>query len=54
MDRLFCALMLAAALLLCARTAARPDDQPVFFRMLYPQLMPDGTQEATQGEAVAL
>ena len=54
MDRLFCALLLGAALLLCARAAAGPAAQPVFYRMLYPQLMPEGVQEATQGEAVAL
>ncbi|MGN0997351.1 MAG: hypothetical protein ACI4PG_10630 [Candidatus Ventricola sp.] len=54
MDRLFCALMLAAALLLGVRAAAGPAAEPVFFRMLYPQLTPDGAQEATQGEAVAL
>ena len=52
MDRLFCALMLAAALMLCA--SAQPVAEPVFFRMLYPQLMPEDVQEATQGEAVAL
>ena len=54
MDRLFCALVLAGALLLCARAAVQPVAKPVFFRMIYPQLMPTAPQDATPGEAVAL
>lgn len=51
MGRFFSALILSAALLLPAREAAV---QPVFFSMLFPQLVPQPWLEATAGEAVYL
>jgi len=53
MDRLFVMLGLSALLALapvCGRQAA----QPVFFSMLFPQLMHTAQPEATPGEAVFL
>ena len=61
MGRLFSVSLTAllSALLLCAGLAladARAPEtaQPVFFRMIFPQLMPCGGAEATPGEAAAL
>lgn len=62
MDRILIALTVAAVLALGAGAglSAVPERgvQPVFFSMLFPQLMPDGTPggaaEATAGEAVPL
>ena len=51
MGRLFSVVLLSAVLLLPARGMHAPA-QPVFFSMLFPQLVPGG--EATPGEAVAL
>ena len=57
MGRLFSAVLLSAVLLLPAQKISAPA-QPVFFSMLFPQLMPDGTPggaaEATAGEVVPL
>ena len=53
MGRLFSAVLLAAVLLLPARQMSAPA-QPVFFSMLFPQLVPPGWLEATAGEAVFL
>lgn len=51
MGRFFSAAILSAALLLPAQEAAV---QPVFFSMLFPQLVPQPWLEATSGEAVFL
>lgn len=53
MGRLFFAVLLSAMLLLPAREMHVPA-QPVFFSMLFPQLVPPGWLEATAGEAVFL
>ena len=56
MGRLFSAvsaLVVSAVLLLPAHKAPAPA-QPVFFSMLFPQLVPQPWLEATAGEAVFL
>lgn len=53
MGRLFSAVLFLAVLLLPAQKMPAPA-QPVFFSMLFPQLVPEGWLEATPGEAVFL
>ena len=53
MGRLFSAVLLSAVLLLPAQKISAPA-QPVFFSLLFPQLVPPGWLEATAGEAVFL
>lgn len=53
MGRLFSAVLVSAVLLLPARGMPAPA-QPVFFSMLFPQLVPQQWLEATAGEAVFL
>ena len=53
MGRLFSAVLLSTLLLLPAQKISAPA-QPVFFSMLFPQLVPPGWLEATAGEAVFL
>ena len=53
MGRLFSAVLLSAVLLLPAQKISAPA-QPVFFSMLFPQLVPQPWLEATAGEAVFL
>ena len=53
MGRLFSAVLFSAVLLLPARSMPAPA-QPVFFSMLFPQLVPQQWLEATAGEAVFL
>lgn len=52
MGRFFSAAILSAALLLLPAQEAAV--QPVFFSMLFPQLVPQPWLEATPGEAVFL
>ena len=63
MDRLFCALVLTAAMIVSACVIAEnalEETQPVFFSMLFPQLMPEFAgetekgQDSTTGKAVML
>ncbi len=61
MDRFFCALMLCALLTFGALSCNGEAAQPVFFSLLFPQLMPGyeetmtaTPQEALPGEAVFL
>ena len=53
MGRLFSVVLLSAVLLLPAQKISAPA-QPVFFSMLFPQLVPQQWLEATEGEAVFL
>ena len=53
MGRLLSAILFSAVLLLPAQKISAPA-QPVFFSMLFPQLVPPGWLEATAGEAVFL
>lgn len=53
MGRLFSAVLLSAVLLLAVQRMTVPA-QPVFFSMLFPQLVPQPWLEATSGEAVFL
>ena len=53
MGRLLSAAVLCAALLMPAQ-GMRAQAQPVFFSMLFPQLVPPQWREATAGEAVFL
>ena len=53
MGRLFYAVLLSVVLLLPAQEISAPA-QPVFFSMLFPQLVPQQWLEATEGEAVFL
>lgn len=52
MDRFFCMLALCALLVFCAGRAARESAQPVFFSLLFPQLMPGIEETATPDEAL--
>ncbi len=53
MGRLFSAVLFSAVLLLPAQKLSAPA-QPMFFSMLFPQLVPQQWLEATAGEAVFL
>ena len=53
MGRLFSAVLVSAVLLLPAQKLSAPA-QPMFFSMLFPQLVPQQWLEATAGEAVFL
>ena len=52
MGRLFSCFLLSLVLLPAAKQPS--DAQPVFFSMLFPQLMPQMEIEATAGEAVRM
>lgn len=54
MGRLFSVLLLAAALMLTPAQRMDTYAQPVFFSLLFPQLIPPQLAEATAGEAVLL
>ena len=61
MDRFFCAMMLCALLTFGALSCNGEAAQPVFFSLLFPQLMPGyedaviaTPQEAAPGEAVLM
>ena len=57
MDRLFCMLLLCLMLTPAMKTdpaQSETEAQPVFFSMLFPQLIPRDLLEAEAGEAVAL
>lgn len=54
MGRLFSVLFLSAVMLLPVQRTQRAYEQPVFFSMLFPQLVPQQWLEATAGEAVFL
>ncbi len=51
MGRFFCCLALCALLAGCAGADRQRDAQPVFFSLLFPQLMPGYEQTATPAEA---
>ena len=55
MGRFFCPLLLTAALFFCAAWTIgtqRCEAQPVFFRLLFPMLLPSAENMATHGEAL--
>lgn len=54
MGRLFSVLFLLILLLGVSVRVSEPAAQPVFFSMLFPQLVPPELLEATAGEAVFL
>lgn len=53
MGRFFVCLLLSG-LLFCASFSAGEEVQPVFFSLMFPQLMPFETHDRTPGEAVAV
>lgn len=52
MDRFFCMLALCALLFFAAGRMALEPSQPVFFSLLFPQLMPGFEETATPNEAL--
>ena len=52
MSRLFSCILLSLMLLPAPKMEQRA--QPAFFSLLFPQLMPEGQTEITEGEAVLL